>query len=533
MKRPFLIGLVVLAVLASGCSSFAKSPVASPTATATSDLNQSVASLGSITLTATGVGSLMATNETGLSFNQTGTLITLVVQEGDEVEVGTVLARLQVDLSEAELEVQRSGAEMAVIQASQELNDLQVNAELEAARALVRLEEAQLALEDAEDNGPALAMAAQAVAEAKANVEDAEMQLYITQSSASTDARYTAYAALLFKQKALAEIEREVSRLENQIKNAADKTLRDRLKRQMLELNVRLTSQQLVVNEAQARLDTLGQTVDDQEIELAQAQLATTEAQLADAEHQLVQAQAGPQASTLALAQAELSEAQSAWQKLESGPDPEALALAQTALMVAEAELAQVQSMQLILEMVTPLSGKVLDIAYEEGDRIEPGQIVLTVGDMEKPSVEVFLDEADMRMVQVGSQAQFVFDVLPDQSLSGMVTQVDPALVTSWETKTGRVLVQLDDISMLGSRWLPAGLNATVDVVGDSTENAVLIPTEALQESPGGEYGVYVVQEDGQMSLQPVTIGLMDATRVEIVTGLQAGQIVVLGDPGI
>jgi multidrug efflux pump subunit AcrA (membrane-fusion protein) len=125
-----------------------------------------------------------------------------------------------------------------------------------------------------------------------------------------------------------------------------------------------------------------------------------------------------------------------------------------------------------------------------------------------------------------------VFDVLPDQSLNGVVTQVDPALVTSWETKTGRVLVQLDDISVLGSRWLPVGLNATVDMIGDSTENAVLIPIEALQELPGGEYGVYVVQEGGQKTLKPVITGLMDATRVEIVSGLEAGESVVLGDPG-
>jgi len=532
VKRAFLIELAALAVLVSSCTGFAQSPVASPNVTENSELSQSVASLGSITLTATGAGSLIATNATELSFNQSGTLVELVAQESDAVATGTVLARLQVDLSDAELEVQRSAAEMTVIRASQALHDLQTNAELEAARALIRLEEAQRALLKAEDNAPALAQAEQAVAEAKANIEDAEMQLYISQSSASPGARYTAYAALLFKEKALAEIETQVRRLENQIKNAADKTLRDRLKRQMMELNVRLTNQQLVVNEAQTRLDALEQTADDQEIELAQAQLATAEAQLADAQRQLEQAQAGPQASTLALAQAELSEAQSAWGKLQSGPDPEALALAKAALNEAEAELAQVQSTQLTLEMLTPLSGKVLDIAFEEGDRIEQGQIVLTVGDMENPSVEVYVDEDDMSMVQVGSPAVIVFDVLPDQLLSGVVTQVDPALVTSRETKTGRVLVQLDDISVLGSRWLPVGLNATVDVVGDSTENAVLIPTEALQGLAGGEYGVYVVQDDGQMTLKPVTTGLMDATRVEIVSGLEAGESVVLGDPG-
>ncbi|HWQ84721.1 MAG TPA: efflux RND transporter periplasmic adaptor subunit [Anaerolineales bacterium] len=534
MKHPFLIELVILAVLAAGCSSAASTPPASQADTPVFEQNQAQAGLGSITLSATGAGSLVASNQTDLSFIEGGTLVELGVQEGDEVAAGSVLARLQVDLSAAGLDEQRSAAELAVLLAQRAVDTLISSAELESAQALIRLETAQLALEEVEDDAPALAEAQQAVAEAKSAVEDAEMQVYISQSSASSDARYTAYAALLFKQQALADIEKQVSRLENQIKSAGDKNSRDRLKHQMLELEVRLANHRLVVNVAQAKLDALDQPVDEDEAAQAQAQLAAATAQLADAERQLEQvtttAGSSARSGAAALAQAELNEAQTAWEQLQNGPDPETLALAEAALKEAEAKLSQVKQTKLTLELVTPVSGTVLGINYTVGDWIAQRQTTLTVGDMAHPGVEVYLAESDMSMAQVGAQAGVVFDVLPETTLSGVVTQVDPALITAGNAKTGRLVVELGDLSALGSRWLPVGLNASVDVIGDTAENVVLVPIEALQEDSEGDYGVYLVQDEA-VTLQPVTIGLMDATRVEILTGLEAGQTVLLGEP--
>jgi RND family efflux transporter MFP subunit len=233
----------------------------------------------------------------------------------------------------------------------------------------------------------------------------------------------------------------------------------------------------------------------------------------------------------LLLAQAELSEAQADWEKMQDGPDPDALALAEAELKAAEAKLAQLDQTQLTLDLASPIRGMVLEINFAVGERIEARQTVMTVGDIEHPSLEVYLDESDMSMAQVGARVEIVFDVLPDKMLSGVVTQVDPTLTTSWNTKSGRLLVQVDDLSILGSRGLPVGLNATVDVIGGEAANVVLVPTEALKATAEGGYEVYLLQEDGQVRSQPVTIGLMDATQVEIQSGLEAGQTVLLGDP--
>ena len=75
---------------------------------------------------------------------------------------------------------------------------------------------------------------------------------------------------------------------------------------------------------------------------------------------------------------------------------------------------------------------------------------------------------------------------------------------------------------------LPVGLNASVDVIGGRAENAVLVPVEALRKLGPGEYAVFVI-EDGEPKLRIVTVGLIDFTSAEILSGLDAGEVVTTG----
>ncbi len=75
---------------------------------------------------------------------------------------------------------------------------------------------------------------------------------------------------------------------------------------------------------------------------------------------------------------------------------------------------------------------------------------------------------------------------------------------------------------------LPVGSNASVEVIGGRAENAVLVPVEAVREIGPDEYAVFVV-EDGEPKLRIVTVGLMDYTSAEILSGLKAGDVVTTG----
>jgi multidrug efflux pump subunit AcrA (membrane-fusion protein) len=109
---------------------------------------------------------------------------------------------------------------------------------------------------------------------------------------------------------------------------------------------------------------------------------------------------------------------------------------------------------------------------------------------------------------------------------TGHVIEVDPSLVTLSGVQVVSTLVQLDDFAKL--QTLPIGLNASVDIIGGSTENAVLIPVEAVQELGPDEYAVFVM-ENGEPQLRIVEVGLVDFTSAEILSGLEPGEVVTTG----
>jgi multidrug efflux pump subunit AcrA (membrane-fusion protein) len=75
---------------------------------------------------------------------------------------------------------------------------------------------------------------------------------------------------------------------------------------------------------------------------------------------------------------------------------------------------------------------------------------------------------------------------------------------------------------------LPSGSAASIDVIGGSAANAVLVPIEALHEFSDGKYALFVLQ-NGKLHLRVVEVGLKDLTKAEIISGLSAGETVTTG----
>ena len=118
------------------------------------------------------------------------------------------------------------------------------------------------------------------------------------------------------------------------------------------------------------------------------------------------------------------------------------------------------------------------------------------------------------------------YDIIPDQVFTGTVTGVYPTLdTTSSNSALVHITARLNDAIMYE---LPSGSTASIDVIGGRTENAVLVPIEALHEFGDGEYALFVV-ENGQLRLRVVEVGLQDLTKAEIISGLKIGDTVTTG----
>jgi multidrug efflux pump subunit AcrA (membrane-fusion protein) len=147
---------------------------------------------------------------------------------------------------------------------------------------------------------------------------------------------------------------------------------------------------------------------------------------------------------------------------------------------------------------------------------------------LSEPSLEIYLDETDLDKIARGYPVEVVFDALPNTTFTGTVILVDPSLYTSGGVSTVRALVHVDENPSVDFNSLPVGMSAAVDVIAGNAENTILIPVEALRELSPGEYAVFVMV-DGELEMRFVEVGLMDYTFAEIVSGLEAGEVVTTG----
>lgn len=490
------------------------------------EIQEAIARMGTLTISVNGSGEFVSSDEIELGFQENGQLVGLNVGVGDQVQVGDVLAQLKIDQTSAELGASLAAAQLQVLQRKQNLDQLYQNAELEAAQALHALEEAQLALDSLENYELELALAEQELRLAESAVEEAELNLAIVNASPSQGALDTAYASLLFKEKELNEIENQLTQAEFQFKSAPNKSVRDRLNQQILNLRVQLANKQLEYENALYKYNTLDDPPDAIELSVAEAQLRTAQAQLADAQEKWETAQAGPGDGDLAIAQAQLAEAKAEWEHLKDGPDSNEIQLAEAALAKAEAELKLIEAGELILDLASPIDGTVLTVDAQVGDRIND-QTILTIADLGQSLVEVYLDEIDSANVQVGDRAELIFDVIPERTFSGEVIQVDPELRNVGNAQGVRALVLLKEPppSLVN---LPLGLNATVDIIAEEAANAVLVTIQAIEQDSDGSDLVYVIEGE-QVEMRLIQVGLKDATTAEIITGLEPGERVAVG----
>jgi multidrug efflux pump subunit AcrA (membrane-fusion protein) len=176
--------------------------------------------------------------------------------------------------------------------------------------------------------------------------------------------------------------------------------------------------------------------------------------------------------------------------------------------------------------LIAPISGTVTEVNLEVSELVS-NETALVISVLTPPTLEAYFDESDWNSIQEGFPVEVIFDALPDDTYSGEVTHVDPGLISQSNSTVIYSVVELDT-SESGWDGLPVGSAAGVDVIGGKTENAVLVPIEALRKISEDEYAVFVI-EDGEPKMKMVEVGLQDLIYAEIISGLEAGDTVSTG----
>ena len=178
------------------------------------------------------------------------------------------------------------------------------------------------------------------------------------------------------------------------------------------------------------------------------------------------------------------------------------------------------------LEVRSSVAGVLLDLPVKAGQVVAPGTFLAQIGAEEGMEVETDLLSDEIRQVQVGQKVTITAPVLGEQSLSGQVSKIYPQAyekVSALGVIQRRVPVL---ISLAQTANLRPGYEVRVAIETVHKEDVTLLPREAIRLNSNGDYQVMAVV-DNRMVTTPVIVGEKNQLWVEIIEGIEPGQIVI------
>ncbi len=201
---------------------------------------------------------------------------------------------------------------------------------------------------------------------------------------------------------------------------------------------------------------------------------------------------------------------------------------------LAQAETVYEESRQKLQKatVVSLSDGVVLNLPVKKGQEVEAGTLLVQIGKPENLLIETGVNEIDASQLKIGDRVEITNNALLAEPLAGKIEYVAPiaevAATSQGEQTQVKVRVRVETGQGVGQ--LKPGFNVNLKVILQQKDEALLIPYEALVENDGKDL-VYVVGQDGIVAAREVQIGLSNELFMEIVSGLEEGEEVVLS-PG-
>ncbi|NWG15586.1 MAG: efflux RND transporter periplasmic adaptor subunit [Chloroflexi bacterium] len=408
---------------------------------------------GTVAVTVTAIGVIEADTTVKLSFVEMGRVAEVLVQPGEVVEAGDILARLADDN-------QRIAYEQAVL--SLRLAELQKQALLEPP------EEWEIRA-------------------AEANVASAQAA-YTSILTAISDDEIRA-AELRYQQALTAEADARSARVE------ADGGYPDEYY-QILDAQIGAAAFNVEI--ARLQLEALRNPDNDDQLGLAGARIAQAQREL---------------------------------ERLKAGPSPTEIDRADVAIRQAQVQVEQAELALNRRALTAPFSGLVSVVNLEEGVLIVAGQPVIELVDAAPLRLTVQVDEIDIRQIQTGMPADIELDALPGLAFPATLEQIallgrNEEGIISYDV---RLLLEAPDPRVR------VGMTAEASIIVEDRQDVLVVPNNYIRlDRDTDQAFVNVLAPDGTLDEKAITLGLRGQETSEIVSGLAAGDIIVidLASPG-
>ena len=170
--------------------------------------------------------------------------------------------------------------------------------------------------------------------------------------------------------------------------------------------------------------------------------------------------------------------------------------------------------------IVAPFAGVLDSVSIAQGEIVDPATPIFTVSDLSTVWVQADVAERDLGAAKVGEAVEVTVSAFPGRVFAGRVTYVPNQI----EPMTGMAKVRCEVPNPDGA--LRVNMFATVSILSPQGRNAVLVPSESLQDV-NGQSVVFVPTGHGEFAWRAVRTGLAANGQTQITSGLAAGTPVV------
>jgi multidrug efflux pump subunit AcrA (membrane-fusion protein) len=205
-----------------------------------------------------------------------------------------------------------------------------------------------------------------------------------------------------------------------------------------------------------------------------------------------------------------------------SKPTDKDITNADSELALAQAKYDAAKAILESLEIKAPFDGVVFDVSAQVGETYTAESTLFTVGDPKALEVVANVTEEDYPLLAVGQEVEIYFDARPDVTAQGKVERIIPKRIEG-DRPLYNIYITLSEIP----DRLADGMTADTAITIASKTGVLCLPRAVVRASSGNSTTLKVW--DGvQETSQQIEIGLRGDTYVEIVSGLNEGDQVVI-----
>jgi len=448
-------------------------------------------------------GTINAKTEVEIYPKQSGEIENVLVDIGDHVKAGQVLAKI--DPESFKIQTKQAQADLASAKAAYDKSSSTalVNFETDFKQAKSNLDRVSSALKQAElDLQLQMKQADDQIKKANADLRVAQARLDAAESGAREQ-----------------ELEQAKVRTENAKKNL------DRLialaKDEMVSQD-QVDSAQLQYDIYESQYSLLKEGIRPEDMEVLKAQVEASKTALGSAQDSKIMIDI--KSASLDAAKAQLDNAQALFDQAtvtkEASTWEKDLAQLDASVKKADASLDLAKQHLDEATIKTPINGTIAQRFMDKGDFASPSKPFFKIVGMDVVTVIAKVPERDVGSIRIGQKAIIRPDAYPGAEFSGTLMKISP--IIDRDSQTCDIEIEAQN----PNQKLKPGMFARIELTISESKIAPVVANETLQKEDD-EFFVYVAEDDKAIKKTVIT-GISDGISTEIISGLQAGDGIII-----